>query len=207
MWLVVGLGNPGAEYQSTRHNIGFLALDALAAAADAKSFSRKFSGDVAQVTWGGEKLILLKPTTFMNHSGRSVQAAMAFYKIAPSHIIVLHDEMALPLPKLRIKQGGGDNGHNGIKDIDVAIGPDYWRIRLGIGHPGDGALVHNHVLSNFSKDERKEAERMLGALTKHFPLFWSHSPEALGSKVAAELNPPKKKDATAPAAPAKATGE
>ncbi len=190
MWLVVGLGNPGADYRSTRHNIGFMAIDALAGAA---KFSKKFQGEIAQVDIGEEKVLLLKPQTFMNNSGRSVQAAMAFYKLPLENLIVLHDELDLPLFKLRIKQGGGNNGHNGIKDIDANIGPDYWRIRLGIGHPGDKDAVHGHVLSSFGKDEREGADTLLNALAKHFPLFWQHSPEALMSKVTDTLNPREKK--------------
>lgn len=190
MWLVVGLGNPGAEYRSTRHNIGFMAIDALAGGA---SFSKKFQGELAEVNLGGEKVLLLKPQTFMNHSGRSVQAAMSFYKIPLDHIIVVHDELDLPLGKLRIKQGGGNNGHNGIRDIDAAMGVDYWRVRLGIGHPGDKEAVHGHVLNNFSKDEQPVLEKILDALKANFPLFWQHSPEGLMSKVSDLMNPPQKK--------------
>lgn len=193
MWLVVGLGNPGADYRSTRHNIGFMAIDALAGDA---TFSRKFQGEVAEVRLGGEKVLLLKPQTFMNHSGRSVTACLQFYKLKPEQVIVLHDELDLPLGKLRIKQGGGNNGHNGLKDIDAAIGEHYWRVRLGIGHPGDKDTVHGHVLSGFSAAERKEAEKILAALAQHFPLFWRHSPAGLMSKVVDTLQPPKKKTVT-----------
>jgi PTH1 family peptidyl-tRNA hydrolase len=192
MWLVVGLGNPGADYQSTRHNIGFMAIDALAGDA---SFSKKFQGEIAQIERGGEKVLLLKPQTFMNNSGRSVQAAMAFYKLTPDRIIVIHDELDLPLGKLRIKQGGGANGHNGLKDIDAAIGENYWRIRLGIEHPGDKDAVHGHVLSKFSKEERAIAENLLSVLAQQFALFWQHSPEGLMSKVVDTLHPREKKPA------------
>ena len=190
MWLIAGLGNPGTEYAATRHNIGFFAIDRLA---DGTNFSNKFQGETATISLGGEKCILLKPMTYMNLSGKSVQAAMAFYKIAPANLIVLHDELDLPLSKIRIKKGGGANGHNGIKDIDQSIGPDYWRIRLGIGHPGDKARVHDHVLSRFGMDERAEADKVVAAVTDHLPLFWQHSPEALATKVATTLNPPQPK--------------
>lgn len=190
MFLLVGLGNPGPEYALTRHNIGFMAVDALA---DAARFSSKFHGETATLSIEDTKIILLKPMTYMNLSGKSVQAAMAFYKIAPEHIIVLHDEIDLPLGKIRIKQGGGANGHNGLKDIDQMIGPDYWRIRLGIGHPGMKEQVHGHVLSRFSSDEQDEVVRVLKALTEHFALFWKRSPEVLATKVALTLNPPAPK--------------
>lgn len=191
MWLIAGLGNPGSEYAATRHNIGFMAVDRLAAGGG--NFSNKFQSEVALTTLGEEKCILLKPQTYMNNSGRAVQAAMAFYKVPPTQLIVLHDELDLPLGKLRIKLGGGANGHNGIKDIDAAIGPDYWRIRLGIGHPGDKARVHDHVLNRFSAEERTEVDKMIAALAECFPIFWQHSPEALATKVAATLNPPAPK--------------
>jgi PTH1 family peptidyl-tRNA hydrolase len=190
MYLLVGLGNPGSEYAATRHNIGFIAIDALAGAA---SFSSKFHGLSASHTIEGQKVILLKPQTFMNLSGKSVQAAMAFYKIPPENVIVLHDELDLPLGKIRIKQGGGANGHNGLKDIDQAVGNDYWRIRLGIGHPGMKEQVHSHVLSKFSAQEMVEVEKVLKAVSEKFALFWQTSPEVLASKVAQALNPPRPK--------------
>jgi PTH1 family peptidyl-tRNA hydrolase len=190
MWLIAGLGNPGAEYAATRHNIGFMAVDRLAAGGN---FSNKFQGEVATITFGDEKLVLLKPLTYMNNSGRSLQAAMAFYKLPPAQLIVLHDELDLPLGKLRIKKAGGANGHNGIKDIDAAIGPDYWRVRLGIGHPGDKNRVHDYVLGRFNADERTLADKTTQALAEHLPLFWQRSPEVLASHLAAALNPPRPK--------------
>ncbi|MES2984356.1 MAG: aminoacyl-tRNA hydrolase [Pseudomonadota bacterium] len=192
MWLIAGLGNPGPEYASTRHNIGFMAVDALA---DRAHFSSKFHGLSASLAIDGEKVILLKPLTYMNHSGRSVQAAMAFYKIAPERLIVMHDELDLPLGKLRIKRGGGANGHNGLKDIDQCIGADYWRIRLGIGHPGDKDRVHDHVLTRFGSEEQPVVEKITAALVKDFALFWQKSPEMLASTVAQALLPPKPKPA------------
>ena len=197
MWLVVGLGNPGAEYALTRHNIGFMAVDVLA---DDARFAGKFQGEVASMELAGEKLILLKPMTYMNNSGRSVQAAMAFYKIPPANLIVLHDELDLPLGKIRIKQGGGANGHNGIKDIDQLVGPDYWRIRLGIGHPGTKEQVHDHVLQRFSTAEREEVVKVVSAVAEHFAEFFKSKPEMLATRVAAQLNPPQPKPK--PAAPA-----
>jgi PTH1 family peptidyl-tRNA hydrolase len=193
MWLIAGLGNPGAEYAATRHNIGFMAVDALANRAGVRSFSAKFQSEVATAELQGEKVILLKPQTYMNLSGKAVQAALAFYKLPPTQLVVLQDELDLPLGKLRIKKAGGANGHNGIKDIDHMIGPDYWRIRLGVGHPGTSEQVHDHVLGRFTKEEQPLLDKTLAALTEHFAVFWQHSPEALATKVAATLNPPPAK--------------
>lgn len=206
MWLVAGLGNPGAEYAATRHNIGFMTVDTLA---DGAHFSNKFQGEFALVTLGGEKVGLLKPQTYMNRSGGPVQAAMAFYKIAPEKLIVLHDELDLPLAKIRIKKGGGANGHNGLRDIDSAIGQNYWRIRLGIGHPGEKHAVHDYVLGRFSSTQRAEVDTLNKLLAEQFPLFWKHSPEALATKIAQTLNPPppKKKPETDAPPPAKDSGE
>jgi PTH1 family peptidyl-tRNA hydrolase len=181
MYLIVGLGNPGASYARHRHNIGFMVVDAIA---DTVAFAKKFQGHIASVTRGDEKLILLKPQTFMNHSGQSVQAAMTFHKLKPEQIIVIHDELDLALGKIRIKQGGGHGGHNGLRDIDEKIGQDYWRIRIGIAHPGDKEKVHDHVLSNFSKDEKPIINPVIDALAKNIQIFWQHSPAALMSKLA-----------------------
>ena len=194
MWCIVGLGNPGSSYARHRHNIGFMALDALAEHYRADNFTAKFHGHVARARIGGEDCLLLKPDTFMNLSGKSVQAACAFYKIAPENLIVLHDELALPLAKLRIKRGGGHNGHNGLRDIDKALGTEYWRIRLGIEHPGDKDRVHGHVLSDFSAEEKPLVEDFLKKLTTHFEQFFTHSPEALMSKMADAPKPEKKAD-------------
>lgn len=196
-YLIVGLGNPGAEYAGHRHNVGFMAIDALADALRADAFSKKFQGEVAQASLGGRKLLLLKPHTYMNQSGRSVQAAAAFYKIPPEQIIVLQDEIDLPVGKLRVKKAGGANGQNGIRDIDATIGPDYWRVRLGIGRPQHGA-VHAHVLSNFGPEEKPLVEKQLSALAQHFALFFEHSPEALMSKVTDAIQPPRAKQPAVP---------
>lgn len=207
MYLVVGLGNPGADYAGTRHNIGFQVVDALAHAYNARAFSKKFHGELAECSIAGKKILLLKPLTYMNNSGRAVQAAMAFYKLPLDQIIVLHDELDLPPGKLRIKKGGGANGQNGVRDIDAMIGPDYWRVRLGIGHPGDKARVTGHVLSSYSKEDRAATDALITALTKHFPLFFEHSPAALMSRVSDEMNPLEKKTKTKPEPADKAAAE
>ena len=154
MFLIVGLGNPGAEYAGTRHNVGFMTVDALAGKYGFGPFRSKFDGLIAEGQIGGEKTYILKPQTYMNLSGNSVVKAASFYKILPSNIIVIHDDMDLPAGKIKAKLGGGSGGHNGIKSIDAAITPNYNRIRLGVGHPqGKGEEVVNHVLSRFSKPE------------------------------------------------------
>ena len=184
MYLLVGLGNPGPSHAKQRHNAGFMALDALAQKLGASGAVQKFHGECAKAEYAGESLLLLKPQTFMNLSGKSVQAAMAFYKLAPEQMIVLHDELDLPLGTLRIKQGGGHGGHNGLRDIDAAIGKNYWRMRLGIGHPGDKDAVHGYVLSNFTTTERQHIAPLFEAIAEHIALFWQHSPAALMSKIA-----------------------
>lgn len=187
MRLIVGLGNPGVSYARHRHNVGFMVVDALAGTA---AFSKKFHGEVASVTRADEKLILLKPQTYMNDSGRSVQAAMAFHKLAPEQILVLHDDLDLGLGKVRIKQGGGHGGHNGLRDIDAKIGKDYWRIRIGIAHPGDKDKVHDYVLSNFGKDEKPMINLIMDGLANNIELFWQDSPAALMSKLALRFSKP-----------------
>lgn len=164
MQLFVGLGNPGKEYAGHRHNIGFMAMDAMADRYGASTWSKKFSGELADMTVGGEKLLLLKPQTYMNRSGRSVQAAMQFYKITPAQVTVFHDELDLPFSKLRIKRGGGHGGHNGLRDIDAQIGKEYRRVRLGIGHPGHKDAVTGYVLHDFAKAEQETVQRWLELL-------------------------------------------
>jgi PTH1 family peptidyl-tRNA hydrolase len=153
-FLIVGLGNPGAEYARQRHNVGFLAVDALAASCGPLNWQGKFHGQFAAAQQSTDKLLFLKPQTFMNRSGLSVGAACAFYKIPPEQVIVLHDDLDLPSGKIRIKRGGGHGGHNGLKSCDAAIGANYKRIRLGIGHPGTKELVTGYVLGDFTAAER-----------------------------------------------------
>lgn len=184
MWCLAGLGNPGASYAGHRHNAGFMAVDALAEQSDSPNFSKKFHGLAAKTSLGGEQLLLLKPETYMNESGRSLQAAMTFFKIPPEKVIVLHDELDLPTGHIRIKQAGGHGGHNGLRSIDAAIGKDYWRVRIGIGHPGDKNRVHDYVLSNFTAEEQSVIGPVFEDIARHMPLFWQHSPEGLMNKLA-----------------------
>jgi PTH1 family peptidyl-tRNA hydrolase len=157
-WLVVGLGNPGAKYAANRHNIGFMVVDALAKEISAPSFRKKDGAEVTEASLGAAKLVLLKPQRYMNLSGHAVQQVGAFFKIAPSQTLVVHDEIDLPYETLRLKVGGGHGGHNGLRSIHEHVGADYLRLRCGVGKPdtvGDRERVVNHVLGDFSKAEQK----------------------------------------------------
>ena len=154
MKLIVGLGNPGTQYAGHRHNIGFMALDRIAGDHGFGPWRAKFNGEVSEGRFGSDKALLLKPTTFMNDSGRSVQAACAFHKVAPADVIVFHDEIDLAPGKARLKTGGGHAGHNGLRSIHAHIGPDYDRVRLGVGHPGHKDRVPGYVLHDFAKADQ-----------------------------------------------------
>jgi peptidyl-tRNA hydrolase, PTH1 family len=151
MLLFVGLGNPGAKYARNRHNIGFMAVDEIARRHGFAPWRRRFQGETSEGAIDRERVILLKPTTYMNDSGRAVQEAANFFKIAAGDVTVFQDELELPPAKVRVKVGGGIAGHNGLRSISSHIGNDYRRVRLGIGHPGVKELVHHHVLSDFAK--------------------------------------------------------
>jgi len=154
MRLFVGLGNPGAKYAANRHNIGFLAVDEIQRRHGFAPWRRRFQGETSEGVLGRDKVVLLKPTTFMNDSGRAVQEAANFFKIAAGDVTVFQDELELPPAKVRVKVGGGIAGHNGLRSISAHIGNEYRRVRLGIGHPGVKDLVHSHVLSDFAKSDR-----------------------------------------------------
>jgi PTH1 family peptidyl-tRNA hydrolase len=201
MLLVVGLGNPGAEYVRNRHNIGFMAADAIVRRHSLGRFRAKFSGKIAEGTIGGERVLVLKPMTFMNEAGRSVSKAAKFYKILPADIIVLHDELDLAAGRLRVKDGGGHAGHNGLRDIHAHLGADYRRVRLGIGHPGDKDRVTTHVLQDFAKADRPWVEALLDAVAENFPLLVARSDAEFASRVALALAPPKPKAKRAPEPP------
>jgi peptidyl-tRNA hydrolase, PTH1 family len=166
MKLIIGLGNPGPKYARNRHNIGYLAVEAIANAHGLGLWRSKFQGALLEARFPTGKALLLKPETFMNLSGGSVQAAMAFYKLATRDIIVLHDELDLAPGKVRGKVGGGHAGHNGLRSIMGHIGPDFARLRLGIGHPGDKALVSNYVLGDFAKSDDDWLNPLLAAIGK-----------------------------------------
>jgi peptidyl-tRNA hydrolase, PTH1 family len=167
MRLFVGLGNPGPRYAGNRHNIGFMALDAIARRHGAAPWRRRFQGEASEAVVGGARLLLLKPATYMNESGRAVADAQRFYKVALDDVVVFHDELDLPPAKLRVKRGGGNAGHNGLRSITASCGNEYWRARLGIGHPGDKALVHAYVLNDFAKSEAPWVEDLCDAVADH----------------------------------------
>ncbi|MHA6691179.1 aminoacyl-tRNA hydrolase [Devosia sp. A449] len=188
MKLLVGLGNPGSQYAGNRHNIGFMALDAIARAHGITQFRSKHGGQLAEGSIGGEKVILLKPQTFMNRSGDSVQQVAQFYKIAPADIIVLYDELDLAAGKVRVKIGGGNGGHNGLRSIDPQIGVGYKRVRIGIGHPGK-EFVTNHVLGDFAKADQAWVEPLLDAMAKHVDLLLKGDDSGYMNKLALVLQP------------------
>lgn len=184
MFLIVGLGNPGIEYAETRHNVGFMTVDALAGAYGFGPFRQKFDGLVAEGRIGGEKIYLLKPQTYMNLSGNSVVKAAHFYKILPQNIIVIHDDMDLPVGKVKAKLGGGAGGHNGLKSIDAAVTPGYNRIRIGVGHPqGGGEAVVNHVLSRFSKADAELLAADIEAVVQNIGLVIEKGVAAFSSRI------------------------
>jgi peptidyl-tRNA hydrolase, PTH1 family len=171
MRLFVGLGNPGSRHAGNRHNVGFMAVDAIARAACALPWRRRFQGEATEAVLGSERVLILKPRTYMNESGRAVAQAQRFYKVPLGDVVVFHDELDLPPGKLRVKLGGGNAGHNGLRSITALCGNDYRRVRIGIGHPGDKALVHPYVLSDFAKAERAWVEDLARACADHAALL------------------------------------
>ncbi|MBZ9850661.1 aminoacyl-tRNA hydrolase [Mesorhizobium sp. CA14] len=164
MLVFAGLGNPGAKYENNRHNVGFMAADAIARRHSFSPWSRKFQGLICEGTLGGEKILLIKPQTFMNLSGQSVGEALRFYKLEPAALTVFYDEIDLAAGKLRIKVGGGSGGHNGIRSLDQHVGNAYRRVRIGVGHPGVKEMVHGHVLGDFAKADREWLDVLLDAI-------------------------------------------
>jgi PTH1 family peptidyl-tRNA hydrolase len=183
MILFVGLGNPGRAYAGNRHNIGFMAIEAIARAASAPAFRSRFHGYVSEIALAGERVVLLAPQTYMNESGRAVGDAARYLKIEPKDIVVFHDELDLPPGKVRVKTGGGNAGHNGLKSITAHIGNDYRRVRIGIGHPGDRALVHNYVLGDFAKSDAPWVEALCGFIAAGASLLAKGEDDAFQTKV------------------------
>ena len=209
MILLVGLGNPGDKYLRTRHNIGFMAVDEIA---DALSFGperSKHQGILREGTVGTEKVIALKPQTYMNESGRSVAAVAQFYKLDPSEIIVFHDELDLAPGKLRMKTGGGHAGHNGLRSLHAHIGEAYRRVRLGIGHPGDKSKVSGYVLHDFAKADGDWLGPLLAAIAREANWLAKGDDQRFQTAVAQGLNAPKAgaKDAKAVAKPSAKEGK
>lgn len=196
MYLFVGLGNPGREYTKNRHNVGFMCIEEVLKSYGFPSEKSKFSGFLTEGRIDHEKVYLFKPLTFMNRSGRPVAEAARFYKIPPEHIIVFHDDLDLASGKIRVKQGGGHGGHNGLKDLDAHIGTHYWRVRIGIGRPLHKGAVTSHVLSDFSKEDHVWLDPLLRALADEAHLLFTSNPEEFGAKVMQMLPPPKLKTET-----------
>lgn len=190
MILLVGLGNPGSEYENNRHNVGYMVIDAIHARYGFPSFRRKFQGLFSEGSIAGQKVWLLKPTTYMNESGRSVLAVRKFFKVKREDTIVFHDEIDLESGKIRAKNGGGYAGHNGLKSIGNMIGPDFRRIRIGVGHPGNKQQVKGHVLRDFSKEDRKWLEKSVDALAEAVPILIDGDDAGYMSKVSLILKPP-----------------
>lgn len=188
MKLIVGLGNPGDKYAGNRHNIGFMAVDAIARRHGFGPFRQKFSGLVSEGAIDGEKVLLLAPQTYMNNSGDSVQAAASFYKLAPADITVIYDELDLAPGKVRVKTGGGNGGHNGLRSIDPQIGKDYKRVRLGIGHPGSKDAVVHYVLADFAKADKVWLEPLLDAVADHAGMLVKDDDSGFMNKLALAVN-------------------
>ena len=183
MRLLVGLGNPDAEYARNRHNIGFMAVDAIRRRHDISPWRRRFKGVVSEGSIAGEQVMLLLPGTFMNNSGLAVAEAAHFYKIGADDIVVFHDEIELPPAKVRVKTGGGNAGHNGLRSVSAHIGNDYRRVRIGVGHPGVKELVHNHVLSDFAKAERPWVEAVCDIIADNAGLIAKGDDASFQNKV------------------------
>jgi PTH1 family peptidyl-tRNA hydrolase len=193
MLLLVGLGNPGPKYEKNRHNIGFMAVDEIVRRHSFQPYRARFQALVAEGTLDGEKVLAIKPTTFMNESGRSVGEAMRYFKLSPEDVLVLHDELDLATAKIRIKKGGGHAGHNGLRSIDAHIGKEYHRMRLGIGHPGDKARVHGYVLGDFAKTESVLIGKVIDEVAECASYLGKRKFDAFMSQVAMRLNPPQPK--------------
>jgi PTH1 family peptidyl-tRNA hydrolase len=191
--LIAGLGNPGSQYAKNRHNAGFIVVDAIHDAHGFGSWKAKFEGLISEGSLAGRKVHLLKPQTYMNLSGDSVGAAIRFFKLPLSALVVVHDEIDLAQGKIKVKTGGGDAGQNGLRSITATLGPDYRRVRLGIGHPGEKSAVTGHVLANFSKDDAAWLAPLVDAMVDAAPLLAKDDDAGFMSKVALLTAPVKPK--------------
>ncbi|TDL81792.1 aminoacyl-tRNA hydrolase [Palleronia sediminis] len=201
MRLFVGLGNPGAKYARHRHNIGFMAVERIAGDHGFPPFRAKFQGLLSEGRLGRERVALLMPQTFMNESGRSVGEAARFYKVEPDDIVVFHDEIDLAPGKLKVKQGGGHAGHNGLRSLHAHIGADYGRIRMGVGHPGHKDRVPGYVLHDFAKADEGWLDDMLRGICDGAPALAEGDRAAFSNAVALRLNPPRSSTGTRPDGP------
>ena len=190
MRIFAGLGNPGARYAANRHNIGFMAVDAIARAHGFSPWSKRFSAEISEGRLGTEKVLLLKPQSFMNLSGQPVGEAMRYFKGEPADLVVFHDELDLEPARVRVKTGGGHGGHNGLKSIDAHCGKDYVRVRLGIGHPGDKSRVNAHVLGDFAKADHDWLDPLIDAVAEAAPLLLEAEPSRFMNEIARRVGPP-----------------
>ena len=205
MKLIAGLGNPGAKYARQRHNTGFMAVDRIAADHGFAPWKSKFQGSFSEGRFGSDRVVLLKPETFMNNSGQSVQAAMQFYKIDPADLVVLHDEIDLAPGKVKHKMGGGHAGHNGLRSIHAHIGPDYGRVRLGVGDPGHKDRVPGYVLHDFAKSDEDWLDDVLRGVSDGAPFLAAGDAAKFMNTVGMRLAPPRAGPGKAPAEPKTAT--
>lgn len=194
MILLVGLGNPGPQYALNRHNVGFMVIDCIAHSYGASTPKRMGQTLVQEVRIGSQKVLLAKPMAYMNLSGPPVAHLASFYKIAPENVIVFHDELDLDPLRVRVKQGGGHGGHNGLKSLDAHLGNGYWRVRIGIGRPLHKGQVSDYVLSNFNAQEMDDLSDFLGDLLDLLPDLLGDNKNAFASKLAAKRGAPEKKD-------------
>jgi len=192
--LIAGLGNPGVEYVRNRHNAGFMAVDVIHQSYRFGPWRARFSGLLSEGEINGRKVYLLKPMTYMNDSGKSVGAAVRYFKLPLSALVVMQDEIDLAAGKIRAKTGGGDAGHNGLRSITATLGPDYRRVRIGVGHPGEKHRVHGHVLNNFTKADEQWLVPMLSAVAEAAPLLTKDDDVGFMNKVALLLKPPEIKE-------------
>jgi PTH1 family peptidyl-tRNA hydrolase len=187
MLIIAGLGNPGSKYAGHRHNIGFMAVDEIVRRHGFSAWRKKFKAEISEGLLGGESVLLMKPQTFMNESGRAVGEAMRFYNLGPENLIVLYDELDLAPGKVRIKTGGGSGGHNGIRSIDAHAGKDYARVRLGIGHPGHKDRVTGHVLGDFAKADHDWLDPLLDEIGRSAELLAKRDDAGFMNKLALAL--------------------
>jgi len=188
MFLLVGLGNPGPEYAENRHNVGFMCVDEIRKSYGFPLEKAKFSGLLTEGQIDHTKVFLFKPLAYMNRSGKPVADVARFFKIPPDHVIVFHDDLDLAPGKIRVKQGGGHGGHNGLKDLDAHLGPLYWRVRIGIGRPLHKDGVTPYVLSDFSRDDHGWLDPLLPLLADEVDLLLTSSPQDYGAKIMMEMS-------------------
>lgn len=193
MLIIAGLGNPGGQYAGNRHNIGFMAVDRIHARHRFAGWRKGYQSEIAEGTIAGERVLLMKPQTYMNNSGQAIGEAMRFLKLSPADIVVIHDELDLPPGKLRMKTGGGHGGHNGLRSATAHITDAYRRMRLGIGHPGVKELVHHHVLSDFAKADKSWLDPMLDIIAEAAEELVKGADQTFANRVHLVMEPKKER--------------